>query len=81
MRTASPPTDVGRICPAAYDTRYARVSHGMVSSTPFARSRSCQRQAIGRIVTIISASAISRYHGFASAITRSVLPRSIFQIR
>ena len=59
MRTASPPTEVGRICPAAYATKYARVSQAMVSSTPFALSRSCQRQAIGRTVKSISASASS----------------------
>ena len=27
MREASPPTDVGRIWPQAYETKYARVSH------------------------------------------------------
>ena len=51
MRSASPPTDVGSTWPAVYAVKYARVSHAMRSSTPFAASRRCHRHAMGSTVS------------------------------
>src|SRR2546423_12016940 len=51
MRDASPPTEVGRICPHAYETKYVRVSHATLSGTPRTRRSCCQRQAIGGTLT------------------------------
>ena len=53
IRTASPPIEVGRIWPAVYETKYARVSHQKRSTIPCAASSHCQRSAIGSAVTIM----------------------------
>ena len=44
IRIASPPIAVGRTWPAAYETKYARVSQRSRSGIPRAASSSCQRQ-------------------------------------
>ena len=57
MRIPSPPTDVGRICPAVYAVKYARTSQRSRSRIPRAASSFCQRQAIGQTVTTMIATA------------------------
>src|SRR3954447_9225339 len=79
MRTASPPTEVGSIWLAEYETRYALVSQPTLSSIPFACSSSFQRHAIGGTVRKAIAIESAMYQGLALARMCSVLPTSIFQ--
>src|SRR3954467_11120796 len=79
MRTASPPTDVGSLWLAEYETRYALVSQPTLSSMPFACSSSFQRHAIGGTVRRAIPIESAMYHGLALARMCSVLPPSIFQ--
>ena len=79
MRTASPPTEVGSIWLAEYETKYALVSQRSVSLMPFACSSSFQRQAIGGTVRKAIPIESAKYQGLALARMCSVLPTSIFQ--
>ena len=79
MRDASPPTEVGRICPQAYETKYVRVSHGTRSWTPRTASSCCQRQAIGGTVTSVRTADAITQGTLAEPRMSSVLPRSILR--
>ena len=77
IRTASPPIDVGRIWPAVYETKYARVSHQKRSMIPWAASSHCQRSAIGSAVPIMIATASPNHQRSADVRTSHVWWMSI----
>ena len=80
-RIASPPIDVGSTWLAAYETKYARVSHAKLSSMRCARISHCQRRAMGRAVPIMIPTASRNHHGLASTRMSTVWWMSIFQTR
>ena len=79
IRIASPPIEVGRIWPAVYETKYARVSHQNRSMIPCAASSHFQRNAIGSAVPIMITTASPNHQRFAALSTSHVWWMSILR--
>jgi hypothetical protein len=79
IRTASPPSEVGKTCPAVYATRYARVSQGTRSRMEWASSSQPQRSARTGTVPSMMATASTNQAMLASARMSTVVPKSIFE--